>query len=135
MGVEKKKKKKKKKKKGTLPALGVCKMTRNDMYYVVESAYLHPCTCVNMSRALIYIGKDNICALGYKNNLIAVYWNNTVYALVRLSRASEKYVCKFARLMDAPLVYLYRRHGISDEEYERNFWNDWEEVIDASMNK
>lgn len=105
------------------------------MYYVAGSVYANPCTCANMSKALIYGGKENIFALGYKNNLVAVYYNGTVYALICWSRACEKYVRKFARLMDAPLVYLYRRHGISDEEYERNFWDDWSDVIDAAMNK
>ena len=109
-------------------------MTRNDMYYVAESAYLHSCTCVNMSKAFIYSCEENIFVLGYKNNLVAVYFNHAVYALFCASRAAEKYVRKFARLMDAPVVYLYRR-GISDEEYERNFLNDWEDVIDASINR
>ena len=109
-------------------------MTRNDMYYVAESAYLHPRTCVRMSRALIYAGKDNIFALEYKNILVAVYFNRTVYALSCASRASEKYMRKFARLIDVPVVYLYRRPEMSDKEYERHFWNDWEEVIDASLN-
>ena len=108
-------------------------MTRNDMYYVAESAYLHQRTCVQMSKALIYIGKENIFALGYKNNLVAVYFNCTVYALSRVSRASEKYIRKFARLMGVPVVYLYRRSEMSDEEYERYFWSDWKEVIDASI--
>lgn len=65
--------------------------------------------------------------------LCAVYWKGTVWEFDRWSSTTTQHVRKFARLMDAPVVSLYRRSGMSKRDYEAHTAGDWSDVIDAVL--
>ena len=65
--------------------------------------------------------------------LCAMYWRGTVWEFSRYSNTTTKHVRKFARLMDAPVVSLYRRSGMSKRDFEKHTACDWSDVIDAVL--
>ena len=65
--------------------------------------------------------------------LCAVYWKCTVWEFSRYSNTTTQHVRKFARLMDAPVVSLYRRSGMSKRDYDKHMACDWSDVIDAVL--
>lgn len=65
--------------------------------------------------------------------LCAVYWHGTVWEFSRYSSTTTQHVRKFARLMDAPVVSLYRRSGMSKRDFEKHTACDWSDVIDAVL--
>ena len=72
-------------------------------------------------------------ALVSYRTLVAVYWHGTVWEFSYYSNTTSKHVRKFARLMDAPVVSLYRRSGMSKRDYEKHMDCDWSDVIDAVL--
>ena len=65
--------------------------------------------------------------------LCSVYRKGIVFEFSRYSNTTTQHVRKFARLMDAPVVSLYRRSGMSKRDYERHENCDWSDVIDAVL--
>ena len=65
--------------------------------------------------------------------LCAVYWSGIVWEFARYSSTTTKHVRKFARLMDAPVVSLYRRSDMSKRDFELHEKCDWSDVIDAVL--
>ena len=63
--------------------------------------------------------------------LCAMYWHGVVWEFSRYSNTTTQHVRKFARLMDAPVVSLYRRSGMSKCDYEKHMARDWKDVIDS----
>lgn len=62
--------------------------------------------------------------------LCAVYWRGVVWEFDRWSNTTTQHVRKFAHLMNAPVVSLYRRSGMSKRDFERHKNCDWKDVID-----
>lgn len=65
--------------------------------------------------------------------LCAVYWKGVVWEFSRYSNTTTQHVRKFARFMDAPVVSLYRRSGMSKRCYEKHTACDWSDVIDVVL--
>lgn len=61
--------------------------------------------------------------------LCAVYWRGVVWEFSRYSNTTTQHTRKFARLMNAPVVSLYRRSGMSKRDFERHRKFDWSDVI------
>ena len=75
--------------------------------------------------------ESGAAALVSYRTLVAVYWRGVVWEFSRYSNTTTQHVRKFARLMDAPVVSLYRRSGMSKRDFERHENCDWKDVIDA----
>ena len=89
---------------------------------------------LNRCQAWYYEDKDlNAVALRSYHSLVAVYWHGTVWELGRWSNTTSKHVRKFARLMNAPVVSLYRRSGMTKRDYDAHTACDWSDVIDAVL--
>lgn len=65
--------------------------------------------------------------------LVAVYYRGVVWEFSRYSNTTTQHVRKFARFMDAPVVSLYRRSGMSKREFEAHTACDWSDVIDSVL--
>lgn len=72
-------------------------------------------------------------ALMSYSTLVAVYWNGTVWEFSRYSNTTTQHVHKFAHFMNAPVISLYRRSGMSKRDYEKHMACDWSDVIDAVL--
>ena len=77
--------------------------------------------------------ESGAAALVSYRTLVAVYWKGVVWEFDRWSSTTTKHVRKFARLMDAPVVSLYRRSGMSKRDFEKHMACDWSDVIDAVL--
>lgn len=66
--------------------------------------------------------------------LCAVYWRGVVWEIDRWSNTTTSHVRKFARLMDAPVLSLYRRSGMTKRDYDAHMACDWADVIGAVLN-
>ena len=75
--------------------------------------------------------KSGAAALMSYRTLVAVYWKGVVWEFSRYSNTTTQHVRKFARLMDAPVVSLYRRSGMSKRDYDSHENCDWSDVIDS----
>ncbi len=73
-------------------------------------------------------------ALMSYSTLVAVYYRGVVWEFSRYSNTTTQHVRKFAHLMDAPVVSLYRRSGMSNRDYEKHMACDWTDVIDGVLN-
>lgn len=78
------------------------------------------------------IGSGAVALMSYRT-LVAVYWNGVVWEFSFYSNTTTQHVRKFARFMDAPVVSLYRRSGMSKRDYEAHTACDWSDVIDAVL--
>lgn len=76
------------------------------------------------------IDSGAVALVSYRT-LVAVYWHGTVWEFSYYSNTTTQHVRKFARLMDAPVVSLYRRSGMSKRDYDAHMACDWSDVIDA----
>lgn len=76
------------------------------------------------------IDSGAVALVSYRT-LVAVYWHGTVWEFSYYSNTTTQHVRKFARLMDAPIVSLYRRSGMSKRDYDAHENCDWRDVIDA----
>ena len=75
--------------------------------------------------------KSVAVALMSYRTLVAVYWHGTVWEFSRYSNTTTQHVRKFAHLMNAPVVSLYRRSGMSKRDYDAHENCDWKDVIDS----
>ena len=73
-------------------------------------------------------------ALMSYRTLVAVYYRGIVWEFNRWSSTTTKHVRKFARLMEAPVVSLYRRSGMRKRDYDAHTACDWSDVIDGVLN-
>ena len=73
-------------------------------------------------------------ALMSYRTLVAVYYRGVVWEFSRYSNTAMQHVRKFASLMNAPVVSLYRRSGMSKRDFERHEKCDWSDVIDGVLN-
>lgn len=112
-------------------------MTKRDLEYMAENVYFLPdCTehklnrCKAKWRESIYGGYATLYSYGI---LCAVYWRGTVWEFSRYSNTTTSHVHKFARLMDVPVVSLYRRSGMSKRDFKKHTACDWSDVIDAVL--
>lgn len=112
-------------------------MTKRDLKYMAENVYfLTDCTehklysCNAKWRESVSGGYATLYSYG---TLCAVYWRGVVWEFSRYSNTTTKHVRKFARLMDAPVVSLYHRSGMSKRDYELHENCDWQDVIDAVL--
>ena len=86
---------------------------------------------LNRCQAWYYTDEHlNAVALRSYRSIVAVYWAGTVWEFDRWSNTTTQHVRKFARLMDAPVVSLYRFSGMSKRDYDAHTACDWEDVID-----
>lgn len=65
--------------------------------------------------------------------LCAVYWRGVVWEFSRYSNTTTQHVRKFARLMGAPVISLYRRSGMRLSDFWLHENCDWSDVIDAVL--
>ena len=72
-------------------------------------------------------------ALMSYRTFVAVYYRGVLWEFSYYSNTTSKHVHKFARLMDAPVVSLYRRSGMSKRDYDAHMAFDWSDVIDAVL--
>ena len=70
-----------------------------------------------------------VALMSYRT-LVAVYWHGVVWEMDYYSNTTSKHVRKFAHIMDAPVVSLYRRSGMSKRDYDAHTACDWSDVID-----
>ena len=63
--------------------------------------------------------------------LCAVYWRGVVWEFDRWSNTTTQHVRKFASLMNAPVISLYRRSGMRLSDFWLHENCDWSDVIDA----
>lgn len=75
--------------------------------------------------------ESGAAALMSYSTLVAVYWHGVVWEMAYYSNTTTQHVCKFARFMDAPIVSLYSRSGMSKRDYDAHTACDWEDVIDS----
>ena len=114
-------------------------MTKTDLYRITHSAYMRNRYTdsehrLNFCHAWYYTDEDlNAVALrSYRSN-VAVYWKGVVWEFARYSNTTTQHVRKFARLMNAPVVSLYRRSFMSKRDFERHEKCDWSDMIDALL--
>ena len=89
---------------------------------------------LNSCQAWYYTDEDlNAVALRSYRSIVALYWAGVVLEFARYSNTTTQHVRKFAHLMDAPVVSLYRRSGMSKRDYDKHMACDWSDVIDAVM--
>lgn len=73
-----------------------------------------------------------VALMSYRT-LVAVYWHGVVWEFDRWSSTTTQHVRKFACFMDAPVVSLYRRSGMSKRDFEKHTACDWSDVIEAVL--
>ena len=110
-------------------------MTKTELSRITRTAYVRNRYTeseqrLNRCQAWYYTDKDlNAVALRSYRSIVAVYWAGAVWEFDRWSNTTTQHVRKFARLMDAPVVSLYRRTGMSKHDFERHEYFDWKDVI------
>lgn len=72
-------------------------------------------------------------ALVSYRTLVAVYWHGVVWEFSFYSNTTTQHVRKFAHFMNAPVVSLYRRSGMSKRDYAAHMACDWSDVIAAVL--
>lgn len=65
--------------------------------------------------------------------MCAVYWRGVVWEFTRYSNTTTQHVRKFARLMDAPVISLYRHSRMKLSDFWLHEMCDWSDVIDAVL--
>ena len=114
-------------------------MTKTELSRITRAAYVRNHYTdsehrLNRCQAWYYTDEDlNAVALRSYRSIVAVYWAGVVWEFSRYSNTTTQHVRKFARLMDAPVVSLYCRSGMSKRDYEAHTACDWQDVIDAAL--
>ena len=115
-------------------------MTKKELRTLMHRVYARNYTDIdaehrlNRCTAWYYTDEDfQAVALRSYSSLVAVYWHGFVWEFDRWSTTTTQHVRKFARFMDAPVVSLYRRSGMSKRDYEAHTACDWKDVIDAVL--
>lgn len=112
-------------------------MTKTELSRITRAAYVRNRYTdsehrLNWCQAWYYKDEDlNAVALRSYRSVVAVYWAGVVWEFDRWSSTTTQHVRKFARLMDAPVVSLYRRSGMSKRDYEAHEKCDWKDIIDS----
>lgn len=109
-------------------------MKKKDLCCIARNAYLETSECrLNYCKAWYYIDKHtNAVALRSYSSIVAVCWNGIVWEFDSYSNTTTQHVWKFAKLMGAPVVSLYRTSGMSKRDYLRHSACDWQDVIQAA---
>ena len=111
-------------------------MTKTELSRITRAAYVRNRYTdsehqLNRCQAWYYEDEDlNAVALRSYRSIVAVYWSGVVWEFARYSNTTSKHVRKFAHLMDAPVISLYRRSGMSKLDYDAHTACDWKDVID-----
>lgn len=102
--------------------------TLNDYYADIRRHRLYSCKAEwaesRVAQTAVLFSYGTLCA---------VYWKGVVWEFDRWSSTTTQHVRKFARLMDAPVVSLYRRSGMCKRDFEKHTACDWSDVIDAVL--
>ena len=112
-------------------------MTKTELSRITRAAYVRNRYTgsehrLNRCQAWYYTDEDlNAVALRSYRSIVAVYWDGVVWEFDRWSNTTTQHVRKFARLMDAPVVSLYRRSGMRKRDFEQHENCDWSDVIDS----
>lgn len=116
-------------------------MTRKELQTLMHRVYARNWAHIdaehrlNRCQASYYTDEDlKAVALRSYRSLVAIYWRGTVWEFDRWSSTTTQHVRKFARLMDAPVVSLYRCSGMSKRDYDAHMACDWQDVIQAVLN-
>lgn len=114
-------------------------MTKTGLQRIMGMVYVH-CRYtdnehrLNRCKAWYYTDNDmQAVALRSYNTMVAIYYRGVVWERDRYSNTTSQHVYKFARMMDAPIVSLYRRSGMRKSEFEAHEARDWSDVIDAVL--
>ena len=102
--------------------------TLNDFYADIRKYRLYSCKAEWAGSRLA-----QTAVLYSYGTLCAVYWRGVVWEFDRWSNTTTQHVHKFARLMGAPVVSLYRRSGMSKRDFEKHMACDWSDVIDSVL--
>ena len=110
-------------------------MTKTELSRITRAAYVRNYSQEERQlyhcKAWYYTDEDlNAVALRSYRSIVAVYWAGAVWEFDRWSNTTTQHVRKFARFMDAPVVSLYRRSGMSKRDYDAHENCDWKDVID-----
>ena len=114
-------------------------MTKTELSRITRAAYVRNMYTdsehrLNRCQAWYYTDEDlNAVALRSYRSIVAVYWAGVVWEFSYYSNTTSKHVRKFARLMNAPVVSLYRRSFMSNRDLERHEKCDWSDMIDAVL--
>lgn len=113
-------------------------MTKTELSRITRAAYVRNYSQEERQlyhcKAWYYTDEDlNAVALRSYSSIVAVYWAGFVWEFDRGSNTTLQHVNKFAHLMDAPVISLYRRSGMSKRDYEKHMACDWSDVIDAVL--
>lgn len=112
-------------------------MTKTELSRITRAAYVRNRYTdsehrLNRCQAWYYTDEDlNAVALRSYRSVVAVYWAGAVWEFDRWSSTTTQHVYKFAKLMNAPVISLYRRYDMSKRDFERHEKCDWQDVIDA----
>lgn len=109
-------------------------MTKTELYTIARSAYIRNCDQderrLNHCQAWYYEDMDlQAVALVSYRALVAVYWHGVVWEFNRWSNTTTQHVRKFSRLLDAPVVPLYRHSRMAINDYNVCVASDWEDFI------
>ena len=112
-------------------------MTKTELSRITRAAYVRNRYTdsehrLNHCQAWYYTDEDlNAVALRSYRSIVAVYWAGVVWEFDRWSSTTTQHVRKFANIMDAPVISLYRhsRMKLSDFWLHENY--DWKDVIDS----
>ena len=114
-------------------------MTKIELYRIACAAYERNLYTdsehrLNRCQAWYYTDEElNAVALRSYRSIVAVYWAGVVWELDRWSSTTTQHVRKFAQFMDAPVISLYRRSGMSKRDYNEHEACDWSDVIDSVL--
>lgn len=112
-------------------------MTKTELSRITRAAYVrnrYTDSEHRLNRCQAWYYKDevlNAVALRSYRSVVAVYWAGAVWEFCYYSHTTTVHVRKFAYLMNAPVVSLYRRSGMSKRDFERHEKCDWRDVIDS----
>ena len=112
-------------------------MTKTELSRITRAAYVRNRYTdsehrLNRCQAWYYKDEDfNAVALRSYRSIVALYWGGVVWEFDRWSNTTTQHVRKFAHLMDAPVISLYRRSGMRLSDFWLHENCDWKDVIDA----
>ena len=112
-------------------------MTKTELYHITSAAYVRNRYTdsehrLNRCQAWYYKDEDlNAVALRSYRSIVAVYWAGVVWEFDRWSNTTTQHVRKFAHLMNAPVISLYRRSGMRLSDFWLHENGDWKDVIDS----
>lgn len=114
-------------------------MTKTELSRITRAAYVRNRYTVSEHRlysckAWYYTDEDlNAVALRSYRSIVALYWGGVVWEFDRWSNTTTQHVRKFAHLMNAPVISLYRTSGMRKRDYEKQTDCDWSDMIDSVL--